>query len=332
MVQCPRCGTANTTDATFCGNCGNNLSAAAMPLAIDPAPASEAAPCPKCGAPLNSGTAFCANCRARAVAPAAPAASAPLAQTAAPPPAEGRSGPGKLIAIALIAFLLTLAIGAAGLFWYRNRRAATPTPEQSAAAQPLAPSSSAAEPAPTAAPPQPEQAPAVETPPPQGTNQAPASQPPQRPFQAQSAPPAPVVAAPQPQSAAPTEPAPPPQAQAPPEESAAPAPEPPPQQAAPQPPPARNPVPARPVYNGPQSGWLVWTGKLDKNAALTIDGASASTGSLQGELPGVPVDVTVDVQNIGLTEEPRPSNGFRRLTLHSYAKHSVIRIHWTVRR
>lgn len=85
------------------------------------------------------------------------------------------------------------------------------------------------------------------------------------------------------------------------------------------------------AYSGPLSGWLIWTGKLTRNQILTIDGSTASTGSIEGELPGVPVNLIVDVTNIGLDEEPSPRNGWKRLALRSLGKHSVIRIHWTVK-
>jgi hypothetical protein len=85
------------------------------------------------------------------------------------------------------------------------------------------------------------------------------------------------------------------------------------------------------AYSGPSSGWLIWTGKLTKNQILTIDGSTTSTGSLEGELPGVPVNLIVDVTNIGLDEEPSSRNGWKRLALRSLGKHFVIRIHWTVK-
>jgi len=87
----------------------------------------------------------------------------------------------------------------------------------------------------------------------------------------------------------------------------------------------------RRAYEGPPSGWLIWTGKLGKNETLTIDGPTASSGAIKGELPGVPVNIIVDVTNIGLDEEPGPRNGWKRVVLRSLGKHSIIRIHWMVK-
>ncbi len=309
------------------------------------APASTGPVCSKCGEPLPPGVVFCSNCGARTES-----AAVPIAAAAPPPAATARAAPGRLLLIGLIAFLLMLGVGGGALWWYRNRTAPAGAPAQSAEVQqpaPVQPSAAAQQPPaapladaaqdsaatnPQISPPAPEPAQTEAAPVPQNATPAQAHTVPQRTRNAEPAP--------APQSAPSMQPAEPPAQAAPaappPEQSAPPPstePEPSPAPPAPvQPMPARNTPPPRPVYSGPQSGWLTWTGKLGKNATLTIDGASASTGSLVGELPGVPVDVTVDVQNIALVEEPRPTNGFRRLTLRSYGKHDAIRIHWTVRR
>jgi len=62
--------------------------------------------------------------------------------------------------------------------------------------------------------------------------------------------------------------------------------------------PARGPVglpepPAAPAYNGPASGKFIWTGYLPPGKTVTIDGRRASTGSVNGSLPGVPVRISV---------------------------------------
>jgi hypothetical protein len=90
-------------------------------------------------------------------------------------------------------------------------------------------------------------------------------------------------------------------------------------------------LPSAPAYNGPRSGLLVWSGKLDKNDTLTIDGVTPSSGSLQGELPGVPVNFEIDATNIGIRENPGAQNGWKRLVLVSHAKHARITIRWNVR-
>jgi hypothetical protein len=88
--------------------------------------------------------------------------------------------------------------------------------------------------------------------------------------------------------------------------------------------------PSKSLYSGPSSGMLVWRGKLDKSSLLAIEGPIPSVGSLQGELPGVPVMIEVDAHNLGLAEAPGPRNGWKKLVLRSNGKHSAIAIRWTV--
>ncbi|MEZ5403168.1 MAG: hypothetical protein R2729_26040 [Bryobacteraceae bacterium] len=54
----------------------------------------------------------------------------------------------------------------------------------------------------------------------------------------------------------------------------------------PQPPPA-------PVYSGPRSGRVIWTGFLAPGSSVTINGRTASTGNVNAALPGVPVRLSV---------------------------------------
>jgi hypothetical protein len=90
-------------------------------------------------------------------------------------------------------------------------------------------------------------------------------------------------------------------------------------------------VPARPAYSGPISGELVWTGQLDKESSVTINGGTATAGSLRGVLPGVPISIEVDAKDIGLIESPRASNGWSRLTIRSHKKRNApITIRWKV--
>jgi len=78
----------------------------------------------------------------------------------------------------------------------------------------------------------------------------------------------------------------------------------------------------------PSSGRLIWTGRLQKNGTLIIDGGAASIGSTTGELPGKPVKVTVwpgDLSDDGIVlyasqmpggagtlESPGPQNGWNK--------------------
>jgi hypothetical protein len=52
-------------------------------------------------------------------------------------------------------------------------------------------------------------------------------------------------------------------------------------------------APAAPSYAGPSSGKFIWTGFLPAGGTVTIEGRRASSGSVNGSLPGVPVRITV---------------------------------------
>jgi hypothetical protein len=84
-------------------------------------------------------------------------------------------------------------------------------------------------------------------------------------------------------------------------------------------------------YTGPSSGMLMWSGKLDRNAVVTIDGSSVTTGTLTGSLPGVPVTLETDLTNIGFAEMPSPSNGWKKVSLRSKkSQNIVVNIRWRV--
>jgi hypothetical protein len=84
-------------------------------------------------------------------------------------------------------------------------------------------------------------------------------------------------------------------------------------------------------YTGPSSGMLMWSGKLDRNSVVTIDGSSASTGTLTGSLPGVPVTLETDLTNVGFAEMPSPSNGWKKVSLRSKkSQNIVVNIRWRV--
>jgi len=76
---------------------------------------------------------------------------------------------------------------------------------------------------------------------------------------------------------------------------------------------------------------LMWLGKLNKDGVVTIEGNRASTGTLTGSLPGVPVTLETDLTNIGFAEMPGPSNGWKRVSLRSKkSQNIVISIRWKV--
>jgi len=94
---------------------------------------------------------------------------------------------------------------------------------------------------------------------------------------------------------------------------------------------ARQANPGAGAYAGPTSGTATWTGHLDKDETLTITGGTPSKGILAGAgLPGVPVRITVDEKNLGFTQMPGASNGYRTLVIQSHANHDKITVHWSV--
>jgi hypothetical protein len=76
---------------------------------------------------------------------------------------------------------------------------------------------------------------------------------------------------------------------------------------------------------------IVWSGKLQKNGFLVIDGETASAGTVRGSLPGVPVAIEVTPSDLGVTEAPGPGNGWRKVVLRSPAnRHIVVSVRWRV--
>ena len=79
----------------------------------------------------------------------------------------------------------------------------------------------------------------------------------------------------------------------------------------------------------PASGVVTWSGKLEKNGTITIDGTTASMGTLNGALPGVPVLIDVEPKDVGVAEAPGPANGWRRLVFRSRVnRNTVVTIKW----
>lgn len=87
------------------------------------------------------------------------------------------------------------------------------------------------------------------------------------------------------------------------------------------------PAPPNPADQGPSSGKIIWTGKLDKSGTIQILGNRASQGHITGGLPGGPVRVqvfpseltqegvriyTADPRSISASEAPGAQNGWNR--------------------
>jgi hypothetical protein len=66
------------------------------------------------------------------------------------------------------------------------------------------------------------------------------------------------------------------------------------------------------------SGELLWTGSLEADRILTIqDGQFPSVGSLNGSLPGVPVQIQVEPIGVNVVAAPGPENEWKLLVLNS---------------
>jgi len=74
----------------------------------------------------------------------------------------------------------------------------------------------------------------------------------------------------------------------------------------------------------PDSGVIVWAGPLRKDSVITIDGDSASAGSLRGALPGIPVSIETDFKDLGFAEMPSPANGWKRISIRGRRNSNVV--------
>jgi hypothetical protein len=94
-------------------------------------------------------------------------------------------------------------------------------------------------------------------------------------------------------------------------------------------------------YEGPQTGMLIWSGKMEKDGVVVIEGnqivdtKGPTLGLVQGDrLPGLPVKVSIAKENskdFAIEQAPGPSNGWRRLSVRSKkSRQAVVRITWTI--
>jgi hypothetical protein len=86
-----------------------------------------------------------------------------------------------------------------------------------------------------------------------------------------------------------------------------------------------------PSEKRPGSGTIVWTGQVEKDEHIVIDGATANIGIVQGSLPGVPCRIQISDPSVAVVEAPGPSNGFRRVVLRWNRRGSFsVKINWEV--
>jgi hypothetical protein len=93
-------------------------------------------------------------------------------------------------------------------------------------------------------------------------------------------------------------------------------------QPAPEPPPPVSGI--APVRPDQRTGTIVWIGKLDQGAELTIDRMQCSMGQVTRELPGSPVDiVNVVPRSVSLLEAPGAENNWRKMRLRNDGRAEV---------
>jgi hypothetical protein len=84
---------------------------------------------------------------------------------------------------------------------------------------------------------------------------------------------------------------------------------------------ATPPPPVARAYEGPKSGVINWSGRIEKEGTITLD----------GKLPGVPVMIDIDSKEFAIVEAPSPANAWNRVVIRSRNKrHTVIRVGWAV--
>src|SRR5260370_32606372 len=82
----------------------------------------------------------------------------------------------------------------------------------------------------------------------------------------------------------------------------------------------------------PSSGILLWSGKVEKDGMIVIDGAKSDSGTVNGALPGVPITVRVEPKGFTVSDPPSAANGWKRIAIHSQKKaHIVVTVFWNTK-
>jgi hypothetical protein len=81
----------------------------------------------------------------------------------------------------------------------------------------------------------------------------------------------------------------------------------------------------------PAPGEIIWRGQLAKDAILTIhDGRYASTGTITGALPGVPIKIDLEPRDgLAVVTAPGRANNWRLLVINASQPQTEIIIRWT---
>lgn len=73
------------------------------------------------------------------------------------------------------------------------------------------------------------------------------------------------------------------------------------------------------------SGTMLWSGRISRDEPVVIDDGRPSSGGVRGDpLPGVPIQVSIVPEGIGVAEFPRPENGWKRIALRSNSPRNII--------
>jgi hypothetical protein len=76
-------------------------------------------------------------------------------------------------------------------------------------------------------------------------------------------------------------------------------------------------------------GAISWSGRLEENSILVIQGDKASIGSVAGRLPGIPVRIEVDPPTLEIRGRPSRENDWKQIMLYSgKQRYTSIIIRW----
>lgn len=93
-------------------------------------------------------------------------------------------------------------------------------------------------------------------------------------------------------------------------------------------PPAPPAPPSPPPYQGPSAGTLIWTGNIDGNTLLKIQGGGVNFGRLTNELPGIAVRVEVEPRDFVVVDAPSAANNWKSVSLRSLRRVRQTVIRW----
>jgi len=95
----------------------------------------------------------------------------------------------------------------------------------------------------------------------------------------------------------------------------------------------QEPATAERPYEGPTAGTLIWSGQIEKNTLVTINGDQVSFGRLTGELPGVPVTIEAPADTFAVVDQPGPAHHWKRFSLRSLKRvRTAVVIKWSLAR